>query len=550
MAFDPYKFKSLFPIFSQEENQSLVYLDNAATSQKPQCVLNAITDFYLRHNGNAQRASHRLARNATKMLEQTRKAAADFLGAQSENEVVFTSGATESLNIIAHGLSVFCQQDDEVLLSDSEHHANLLPWQRLSKQQGVKLQFFSAKEGVLDPSQYLSSINERTRIIALSGASNVFGRLLDVSLLAQIKKRFPRIIIVLDASQMACHVALQASQWQCDFLVCSAHKFYGPTGVGLFYARVSYLAKMPPLMVGGEMVEDVDLNASHFITGPQRFEAGTSPLSALAGLGACLQFWQAQDRTAINAYEKKLTNYLYVQLSQVCVNTSDVQLISSAENNVGIATLIITNEHFSLSDLALWLDENDIAVRVGSHCAQTLWQSVEVNYGAGKGLRISLAAYNTTEDIDRLVTAIKTFFALDYSVADGGTEDWSNIDWQQLTKVRSWQQQYKLLLQWGSQLSYKPYLRQDSFLIKGCESAVWLQHQPEGERHYFLIDSDSTIIKGLSVLLLVLLNGKTSKQIQAINLNERYQTLGLEKYLSVSRMNGFTALFNAAKECV
>jgi selenocysteine lyase/cysteine desulfurase/sulfur transfer protein SufE len=563
MRFDPAIFKSQFPLFTQAENTSLVYVDNAATTQKPQCAIDAMTYFYTRQNANAQRASHRLARASTNMVEKTRQLAADFLGASSECEVVFTAGATEALNIIAHGLSVFCEQGDEIVLSDSEHHANLLPWQRLAQQQQCELQVFSATSGVLDseqlfPAQLFSGpsrskkempvINERTRILALSGASNVFGRVVDVSLLTAIKKRFPRIIIVLDASQMACHIPLQASAWQCDFLVCSAHKFYGPTGVGLLYAREDYLRQMPPLHLGGEMVGKVELQRSDYVTGVQRFEAGTSSLAAIAGLQGCFQFWQEQDRPAMQTYEQALTTYLHEQLSAICTPSTDLQLITLPENNVGIATLISSNPFFSLSDLAYWLDEHDIAVRVGNHCAQTLWQSVAAAQGADNGLRISLAAYNTTNDIDKIVAAMNAFCLVDRSQTPSLVEDWSHIDWQALAEVRSWQKKYKLLIQWGGRINHKPLIRQDEFLVKGCESAVWLQYKKENERHYFFIDSDSNIVKGLSALLLVWLNGKTTEEIEVINITERYQQLGLEKHLSPSRMNGFLALLSKAKE--
>ena len=553
MTFNPHQFKSQFPLFSQPENTSLVYVDNAATTQKPQCVIDAMTYFYTHQNANAQRASHRLARASTEMVEKTRRLAADFLGASSEREVVFAAGATEAFNIIAYGLSAFCESGDEIVVSDSEHHANLLPWQRLAQQQQCELQFFKAEKGVLDSEQYLreksmSVINERTRILALSGASNVFGRALDMTLLAAIKKRFPRIIIVLDASQIACHIPLQAGDWECDFLVCSAHKFYGPTGVGLLYAREEYLQRMPPLHLGGEMVERVELQRSDYVEGVQRFEAGTSSLAAIAGLHGCFQFWQQQDRPAMQVYERELTAYLHDQLSTVCTSFSGLKLITSPKGNVGIATLVSVDGAFSLSDLAYWLDEHDIAVRVGNHCAQTLWQSVAKKQGADNGLRISLAAYNTMADVDKIIAAMSAFFSVDRTQHLSVVEDWSDIDWQTFAEVKSWQKKYKLLISWGSRINHKPQVRQDKFLVRGCESAVWLQYRKENDRHYFFIDSDSNIVKGLSALLLVWLNGKTTEEIERINIAERYQQLGLEKHLSPSRMNGFLALLKKAKE--
>jgi selenocysteine lyase/cysteine desulfurase/sulfur transfer protein SufE len=486
------------------------------------------------------------------MLEQTRQQAADFLGAASLDNVVFTSGATEALNMIAYGLSELCAAGDEILLSHAEHHANLLPWQRLAEQRQCSLTFFPEEQGLPCWQQWQSVLNERTRIVAFTGASNVLGSVLDVGIIATIKQRFPKVIVVVDASQMACHIPLQAEQWQCDFFVCSAHKFYGPTGIGLLYGRTAHLQKMLPLMVGGEMVSKVGLNSSSFIEGVQRFEAGTSSLSAIAGLGACLQFWHAQDRPAMQIYEQQLTVYLHQQLNVVCNKASGLQLRSLADNNVGIAVLVATasnTQGVALSDLGHWLDEHDIAVRVGDHCAQTLWQALAPVYGSDKGLRISLAAYNTQADIDRLVGAINSFLQITegQQVRDQNTkqEDLSSLQWRDLMAVKSWQQRFKTLVGWGKHITEKPAIRQDQYLVRGCESTVWLKHQAQGERHYFLMDSDSNVIKGLSALLLVWFNGKTSKEIALLNIPDRYQQLGLQKHLSPSRMNGFMALLSA-----
>ncbi|MFT6101951.1 MAG: SufS family cysteine desulfurase [Granulosicoccus sp.] len=570
MNFDVEQFKTQFPLFVQTANQSLVYLDNAATTQKPQCVIDAITHFYLHQNGNAQRASHRLARAATDMVTHTRQLASEFLGANNADEVVFTSGATEAINLVSYGLANLCSVGDEIVLLASEHHANLLPWQRLAEQKQCELVFLPADEtGRSDFSRWSDVINECTRIVSISVASNVLGEVIDFTILAQIKQRFPSVIIVLDASQIACHIPLQSVQWQCDFLVCSAHKFYGPTGIGLLYAAPALLEKMSPLHVGGEMVDHVTLQYSTFVGGVQRFEAGTSSLSAIAGLQACLLFWQQQNRPAMQAYEQELVAYLHDQLSIVCSPSTGLQLITSPENNVGIATFISTGNSFSLSDVEYWLDESDIAVRVGQHCAHTLWQSLVPIYGADNGLRISLAAYNTYQDIDRLVAAMDDFLSASLQASSTLSpaptsviestytntyaplgDDLSHLRWQDLLGAPSWQKRFKTLLQWGNSIQAKPQVREPHYLVKGCESLVWVQHQTVDNKHYFLVDSDANVIKGLSALLLFWFNGKTSEEISEIDIEERYRELGLDKHLSVSRMNGFLALLGAVNKCV
>ena len=476
-----------------------------------------------------------------------------FLGAENNTQVVFTSGATAGLNIIAHGLQTYCQQGDEILISDGEHHANLLPWQRLAEQARCQLRFFSLAKNA----KVHSLVTENTRIITLSAASNVLGVLNDLSWIKTIKQQFPRVIIVIDASQMAAHIPLQVEQWQCDFLVCSAHKFYGPTGIGLLYGRTEWLKKMQPFMVGGEMVNKAERETSCFVTGVERFEAGTSSSSAIAGLSACLTFWKAQNRSSMRQYEENLTAYLYQQLDALCRECKTLQIISSQKNNVGIATLVATDAHISLSDLAHWLDEHNIAVRVGDHCAQTLWQSLSVVYGANKGLRISIAAYNTYGDVDALITAMHGFFNNTNVFLDAPNmeadkkgdmkDDLSPLNTEDLLAATSWQKRFKMLQQWGACIAQKPALRQDQFLVKGCETAVWLQHQSQDDKQYFVVDSDSAVIKGLAALLLVWFNGKTCEAIQSIDITEQYHALGLQKHLSPSRMNGFMALLNAMK---
>ncbi len=569
MTFDPHHFKSQFPLFAQLENQALVYLDNAATTQKPAGVIEAITHFYCSANGNAQRGSHRLGRAATAMIERVRAQAVDFLGAECVDEVVFTSGTTASINMLAHGLVDACRGADHrhnVVLGYAEHHANWVPWQRLVDTAECELRFLPSPEASANSLSWQSVVDEHTRVLALSAASNVLGRIEDLSVLQAIKSAYPDIIIVLDASQLAGHRPLQASVWACDFLVCSPHKFYGPTGVGLLYGRRDALAALSPWVLGGEMVDKVEQHKSTYRDGVQRFEAGTSSMAAIAGLGACFEFWSAQDRTAISRYETALCEYLHEQLHQRLGHY--LTTISHKDNNVGIATVVmnkegsvgasysgVLNDSFnrgSLADIAHYLDEHDIAVRVGDHCAQPLWQSLHRVYGEDKGLRIALSAYNTQHDIDRLLTVMEAYFTQAAAERPLAAEDeeWSDTDWPVLLEAKSWQTRYKLLLRWGQRIQAKPEIRQPQFLVKGCESTVWLRCEPSNSRYHFFMDSDSNVIKGLSALLLMWFDGKTANEIAAVDVKDRCQQLGLEKHLSPSRNNGFLALLDAMLKSV
>jgi len=280
--FDPILFKKQFPLFDHSENHSLVYLDNAATTQKPQCVIDAITDFYSRINANANRSSHRLGRASTNIVNVARDKMAKFIHAKSSDEVVFTSGATESINIIANGLSDIINSDDELVISLSEHHANLVPWQELSKKTGAKLRFVQP-----DISDIKQVVTCKTKIISVALASNTLGHILDLCEIKELVGNDPNIIFIADASQLVAHQKIDVQSVACDFLVFSAHKHYGPSGVGVLYGKKDMLQSLPPLLFGGEMISNVGRSLSTYKNSPERFEAGTSPLAALSGLVAC-----------------------------------------------------------------------------------------------------------------------------------------------------------------------------------------------------------------------------------------------------------------------
>ena len=538
MTFDAIQFKQQFPLFSQAENHSLVYLDNAATTQKPQCVIDAICNFYLHQNGNAQRASHRLARQATENIEHVREQSAQFLGANTRENIVFTRGATESINIIAYGLRHRLTPQDTIAVSYAEHHANLLPWQETAQAVGCKLTFVSP-----DLKEFIETQNENFKVIALTIASNALGIKTDLETLSAIKMRHPDAIVVLDITQWLAHEPINLSALPCDFAACSAHKFYGPTGIGILYGKTHQLDKLKPLMVGGEMVNTVNQETSTYQRGFRAFEAGTSSMAAIAGLGACLMFWQEQDRHAMAIHEQALIHHLHEQLHKLCKEKAALQLLTQAENNIGIAT-INCKAPYNTNDLAQWLDEQDIAVRTGEHCTQLLWQHYTPKISGGT-LRLSIAAYNTFADIDKSIKAIKRYCEyIDNNETKSKYDLFETMDWQALLDKKSWQQRYKQLILWGKSLPEQANIRQEEFFIEGCESSVWLKHEEDEQQHYFFIDSDSDVIKGLASLILCRINGKSTEEINQIDFEQYFSDLGLTKHLSPSRNNGFYTLYN------
>jgi len=565
LAFDAVAFRSRFPLFGQAENAQLVYLDNAATTQKPQPVIDAITDFYLHSNANAHRSSHRLARASTLMLEQVREKLARHIAAQGADEIVFCRGATEGLNLLASSLSQHLQAGDEILLSVAEHHANLVPWQMAAQRHGLVLKFLPLRDdGVgLALDRVPEFLTSRTRIVSLTAASNALGFVVDIPQVADLIRdskaalRDSNVLLVVDAAQAMVHAEIDVRQWNCDFLVCSAHKFYGPTGIGFIYGRRHLWWDLPPWQGGGEMIETATLEQSRYAAPPHRFEAGTSALAEIAGLGATIDFLATLPRAALRQHEQQLMRQLHTGLQAL----DWIELISSPQDNVGIVAFRPRAAcGLSSEDLATWLDGHDIAVRCGSHCAQPLVRQL-----AGAWLRASGAGYNSVTDIERLLACVtaaplQSPLAMIESRSEAtneatnasttvafGHDDLGGLDLSLLRNARGWQARYGLLLQWGDQwLASKPGLRSDACLVRGCETQAWLAHWQEGERHRFAIDAEARVIRGLGVLLLLLIDGRSSAEIGAIDLPAVFDELGLARHLSASRVNGFQSLVRRA----
>ncbi|WGL17392.1 aminotransferase class V-fold PLP-dependent enzyme [Microbulbifer bruguierae] len=548
MSFSVESFKSQFPLFSQSENRELVYLDNAATTQKPACVIDAIADFYRHSNANTHRSSHRLARRATDMVEQVRELAAAFLGATCAKEVVFTRGATEGLNLLAYSLCSQLQPGDQVLLTTAEHHANLVPWQMMAKRYQLQLCYVPDERGVPQIDRLYEVLTPRTRIVSLTAGSNALGFRTDLhAVRAALAEK--NIHWIVDGAQLAAHEHIDVQSIGCDFLVCSAHKFYGPTGVGLLYGRESRLREIPPWQGGGEMISDVDLYSCHYAELPHKFEAGTSSLAAIAGLGACLQFLDQQDRGGMARHEQQLLHFLHDRLSQI----PEIDLLSAANNNLGIVAF--THPRCAAIDLMQWLDGRDIAVRVGHHCAQPLVRAS----GHSATLRASLAAYNTRADAEKFVAAVAEFIVhLGDEVlvqggmtADSDTRDWQAddlgaVDIEVLRAQRNWQDRYRTLMGWAKVISRKETIRSEENLVRGCESSAWLVHRCENGLHRFALDSDSRIVRGLGALLLSQLDDQGDGAVTRADLESLFAELGLEHQLSESRTNGFRALLERA----
>jgi cysteine desulfurase / selenocysteine lyase len=396
--YDVAEIRQDFPILAEERGgKRLVYLDNAATSQKPRRVLDALTDYYEHHNANPHRGVHRLAEEATAAFEEARGKVASFLGAPEARSLVFTRGTTESINLVAHAWGrKNLREGDEVLLTETEHHSNLVPWQLAAKATGAKLRFVPVREdGALDLEEAERLVGPRTKLVGCIHASNVLGTVNPVEKLAELAHEAGALMLV-DGAQSAPHAPVDVRALGCDFYAASGHKMLGPTGVGVLWGRPEVLEEMDPFLGGGEMIREVHLDFSTWNDIPHKFEAGTMNVAQAVGLGAAVDYLQELGMQNVREHEKRLGEYVYRKLSEV----EGVTLYGPEEDRTGVVAFTVEDVH--PHDLSQLLDEEGIAIRSGHHCCQPLMRRL----GVAATARASFYLYNTEKEADDLVGAI------------------------------------------------------------------------------------------------------------------------------------------------
>lgn len=387
-----------FPILNTRVyDKPLVYLDNAATTQKPQQVIDTIANYYLTLNSNIHRGAHYLAAAATERYEAVRRQVQQYINAHSHTEIVFTRGTTESINLVA---SSFCQrylkEGDEIIVSGMEHHSDIVPWQLACERVGASLKVIPfSDEGVLDLDVYESLFSSRTRIVAVNHVSNTLGTVNPVKQMASIAHSHG-VRILVDGAQSVAHMAIDVQDIDCDFFCFSGHKMYAPMGVGVMYGKEELLNEMPPYHGGGEMIKDVTFERTTYNELPFKFEAGTPNVGDVLGLGSAIDFIQSQGIENIGRHEADLMKYAMDKLSQV----PNVRFIGTAPHKAGVISFLIGNSH--PYDVGILLDKLGIAVRTGHHCTQPIMD----RYGIPGTVRASFACYTTTADIDALVSAL------------------------------------------------------------------------------------------------------------------------------------------------
>jgi len=403
--YDVEKIRSDFPALSLSINGHVnTFLDTAASAQKPQVVIDSIVKMYTQTYANVHRGSYYLSEMATEAYENARRIVKDFINAKTENEIVFTRSATEGMNLVASswGLNNL-HQGDEVLLSEAEHHGNLVPWQNTCEKTGATLHFFKVNDdGSFDIENFYNLLNPKVKMVAVTGMSNVLGTVFPIKEIAHAAHLAGALCMV-DACQSIVHTPTDVQDIGCDFLAFSGHKLYGPSGIGCLYGRYELLAEMPPYQFGGDMIENVTYEKTTFTTPPARFEAGTPAIVQAVGLGTALQYLQSLGMANVEAHEQELIKYTNERLAEI----SDLKVIGTAPNKGGVFSFALGNIH--PQDVAFILDKEGVAIRTGHHCAQPIVNRM----GHTSLARASFGLYTNHADIDRFVAALqkaKTFF--------------------------------------------------------------------------------------------------------------------------------------------
>lgn len=397
-AFDAAAIRRDFPILAQQVNgKPLVYLDNGASAQKPLAVLDAMDRYYREMHSNVHRGAHTLGDRATAAFEGARETVRDFLNAASTREIIWTRGTTEAINLVANGLAPQLREGDEILVSQMEHHANIVPWQMIAARTGARVVPVQVTPGgELDLESFDSLLGDRTRVLAITHVSNVLGTVNPVAeLIARAKAR--GVITLVDGAQAVPHFQPDVQALDCDFYAFSSHKVFGPTGIGALYGKAALLEAMPPYQGGGEMIERVSFSGTTWNVLPYKFEAGTPAIAEAVGLGSAIKYLGQLDRPAVEAAE----NALLDRANQLVESVPGMEIIGTASHKVPVMSFKIAGLH--PSDIGTLLDQQGIAIRTGHHCAMPLMDF----YGVPGTARASFAFYNTLDEVDQLFTALQ-----------------------------------------------------------------------------------------------------------------------------------------------
>ncbi|QBG34948.1 SufS family cysteine desulfurase [Litorilituus sediminis] len=548
--FEPNSFRQHFPVINNQQDQKLVYFDNGATTQKPNAVIESVSQYYQCINANVHRASHQLSAKSTLAFEKAREQVKQLINANDIKEVIWTKGTTESINLVCQSYGdSYLSAGDDIVLTYAEHHANIVPWQLLAKRVGATIKLIPLdKDGYADINCLDEVITENCKLVACTHVSNVLGKKNPIEAVIAKAKSVGAVTLI-DGAQAIAHFTVDVQALDCDFYVFSAHKLYGPTGVGVLYGKRALLEKMTPYQSGGEMIKTVSFNdETTFNSLPFKFEAGTPNIAGVIAFASALEFLQPylpSGKQSFSAYEKQLTKYCYDKL--VAIDTLD--MLFNSVPDIGVISFTVQGHHNH--DISTALDSYGIAVRAGHHCAMPLMEYL----GVSGCIRVSLSPYNSFDEVDYFIYILKSILspAVDNTAsakqsAANNTALFEEIQ-TKFAKAKSWDSKHREIMLLGKQLARLPQdMCTAEHLISGCESKAWLTaKKDEAGVMHFMANSDAKVIRGLLVIVLAVCEGKTAKELVALDINTYFESLGLMNHLSPSRGNGLLAIVEKVK---
>ncbi len=556
-GFDVMRVRADFPILSREvHGQPLVYFDNAATTQKPQAVLDALAHYYSNDNANIHRAVHLLSERATRAYEEARRKVCRFLGAADPREIIFTRGTTEGINLVANSWGqANLRAGDEIIVSTMEHHSNIVPWQILCEQTGAVLRVVPiSDDGEFLLGEYEKLLSDRTKLVSVVHVSNSLGTIAPVRRIIELAHA-RGVLVLLDGAQSAPHLPIDVRELDCDFFVMSGHKIYGPTGIGALYGKAHLLERMPPYQGGGDMIKSVTFAKTTYADLPAKFEAGTPHIAGAIGLGAALDYLESVGRERIAAHEESLLRYATERMREI----PGVRLIGNAPHKAAVISFVVEEPPIAALDIGTKLDLEGIAVRTGHHCCQPVMD----RFGIPGTTRISFAMYNTTAEIDVFIDALRSLIAeaaaksqpaaparetepvypraaaeSPQAAADELIEDFELFE--------DWVERYQYLIDRGEEIPPLPdVFRTETNRVRGCQSTVylWARKKPGTDDVIeFLADSDADLVRGLIALLERLFSSQKAADILSFDVEGFFARLGLDQHLTLGRRNGLAAM--------
>jgi cysteine desulfurase/selenocysteine lyase len=560
-SFDVQRIRDQFPILhTKAHGHPLVYLDNGATTQKPERVIRAITRYYESENANIHRGVYQLSQMATNLYEDARHKVAQFINAAEDKECIFTRGTTEGINLVAQSWGrQFLKAGDEVLISAMEHHSNIVPWQMICQATGATMRVIPMNDaGELRMDLFAKMLSPKTKMVAVTHLSNSLGTVNDVKAIAKAAHAVGAKVLA-DGAQWVAHYPTDVRDLDVDFYVFSGHKLFGPTGIGILYGKRAILEAMPPWLGGGDMIESVTFEKTTYAALPNKFEAGTPNICGAIGLGAAVEFVRSLDLHAVHAHEMNLLNYATEHLSQI----PGLRIIGTGANKGSLISFVIEKPAIGSYDIGVALDHKGIAIRTGHHCCQPVMDRLSIPSTA----RASFAMYNTRADVDALVNALKELVdreshkqAKPLEAAAHGELRFPRAAAESPVSAANdlielfdflpdWDAKMTEVVGFGENLPPMPLdLKSEATRVHGCQSTVHLFGVRHGDRLDFLADSDAALVRGLIGILQRVYSGQKATEILAFNIEEFLKRIGLETHLSMGRRNGLEGMIKKVRE--